>query len=225
MAKLIIKLINSVGGVISADRGIRDRLKVAFLEDYNVSLAQKIVPACDLSEQISTAGTEASGTGNMKFMMNGALTMGTLDGANIEIAEAVGPEHCFIFGLKAPEVVQLRAAGYRPAHYAERSPELREVLDLIRSDFFSQVEPGLFRPLVDSLLNDDPYLVLADFEDYVRAQDEADRRWRKTDAWTKSSIVNTAMSGRFSSDRTVREYAKDIWDVQLLPCAQKGGRT
>ncbi|MFA6092610.1 MAG: glycogen/starch/alpha-glucan phosphorylase [Elusimicrobiota bacterium] len=214
-AKLIIKFLNSVGGVVSADKGIQDRLKIVFLADYGVSLAQKIVPACDLSEQISLAGTEASGTGNMKFMMNGALTIGTLDGANVEIAEAVGPENIFLFGLKTPEVAQRRANGYRPQELLERDPALREIFGLIESDYFSQVEPGLFKPLTDLLRYHDPYLVLADFQDYVRAQEEADERFRNTDAWTRSSITNTAKSDRFSSDRTVRDYVRDIWKVPL----------
>ena len=213
MAKLIIKFINSVGGVINGDRALKGRLKVLFMEDYRVSLAQKIIPAADLSEQISTAGTEASGTGNMKFMMNGALTLGTWDGANIEIAQEVGPEHAFIFGLRAEGVGELRRKGYRPQDILDRSAELREIFRLIRLDFFSQVEPGLFKPILDSLQNHDPYLVLADFEDYVRAQDEAQDRFLDKTAWTKSSIVNVAKSERFSSDRTIREYAREIWGV------------
>ncbi|MFA6002648.1 MAG: glycogen/starch/alpha-glucan phosphorylase [Elusimicrobiota bacterium] len=215
MAKHIIKFINSVGDVINADRSVRDQLKVVFLEDYRVSLAQRIFPAADLSEQISTAGTEASGTGNMKFMMNGALTIGTLDGANIEIAEEIGPEHMFIFGLKADEVDQVWASGYRPLDWIDRVHGLREVFDLIGKDHFSQLDPGLFRPILDNLLHHDPFLVVADFGDYLRAQNEAEQRYLDRKAWVKSSITNTAQSGRFSSDRTIMEYAKEIWRT---PC-------
>jgi len=216
MAKHIIKFINSVAGVINADRSVADRLKVVFLEDYRVSLAQKIMPAADLSEQIST---EASGTGNMKFMMNGALTIGTLDGANIEIAEAVGEDHIFIFGLKAGEVSDLRASGYRPADYLDRTPGLRGTVDLIARGHFSQEEPGLFQPLLDNLLGHDPFLVLADFGDYLRAQQAAEERFRDRRAWTRSAIVNVAQSGRFSSDRSIMEYARDIWRA---PCRGLG---
>lgn len=215
MAKLIIKFIHSVSEVIDGDKAVRDRLKVVFLEDYRVSLAQKIIPASDLSEQISTAGKEASGTGNMKFMMNGALTIGTLDGANVEIAEEVGPENIFIFGLKAEEAAELRSKGYNPRELASESPALKEILRLIEVDFFSQTEPGIFRPILDSLTNEDPFLILADFEDYVRAQEEVSRRYQSPEEWTKSSILNTAKSGRFSSDRTIREYAREIWKVPL----------
>ncbi|MBI4676680.1 MAG: glycogen/starch/alpha-glucan phosphorylase [Elusimicrobia bacterium] len=213
MAKLVIKFVNSVAGVVNADTAVRERLKVVFLEDYRVSLAQRIFPASDLSEQISTAGTEASGTGCMKFMMNGALTIGTLDGANIEIAREVGPKNMFIFGLKAEEVEKLKGSGYRPEDFVRRSPALSEIIRLIRHDFFSRMEPGLFQPIADSLSRWDPFLVLADFEDYLRAQDEAEKLYRDRTAWAKCSILNVAKSGRFSSDRAIREYAKDIWGV------------
>ena len=213
MAKQIIKFIHSVAAIIDSDPSVADRLKVVFLEDYRVSLAQKLIPACNLSEQISTAGTEASGTGNMKFMMNGALTLGTLDGANIEIFEEVGPENIFIFGLKAHEVAELKASGYRPEEYLERTPPLREALDLVRRDYFSQMDPGIFNPILDSLCGPDPFLVCADFADYVRAQEEAEKRYRDRRAWTRSSIINVAKSGRFSSDRTIGQYAKEIWGV------------
>ncbi|MBI5245243.1 MAG: glycogen/starch/alpha-glucan phosphorylase [Elusimicrobia bacterium] len=213
MAKLIIKFINSIAGVINGDKSLRGRLKVVFLEDYRVTLAQRVIPAADISEQISTAGTEASGTGNMKFMMNGALTLGTWDGANIEIAEEVGPEHIFIFGLKAHEVAEFKGKGYRPEEYLGKSPALQEVFRLIRLDFFSHVEPGIFTPILDAVTHSDPFMILADFEDYVRAQDEAEKRYKDQTAWTNSSIVNVAKSGRFSSDRTIREYARDIWGV------------
>jgi starch phosphorylase len=215
MAKLTVKFITSVGGVIGSDPSVRDRLKIVFLENYGVSLAQRVIPATDLSEQISTAGTEASGTGNMKFMINGALTIGTLDGANVEIAEAAGAENAFIFGLRAGEAAALKASGYRPSDYVEKSPVLGEILTLIRRDFFSQTEPGLFKPLLDTLCGWDPYLVLADFSDYCRAHDEAEARYRDAKAWTKSSIVNAAKSGRFSSDRSIEEYARDVWKVPV----------
>jgi starch phosphorylase len=214
-SKHIIRFVNGVAGVINADHAVSDKLKVVFLEDYRVSLAQRVIPAAELSEQISLAGTEASGTGNMKFMMNGALTIGTLDGANIEIAEEVGEDHIFIFGLKADEVADLRRSGYRPAEWVDRVPGLRETIDLISNNHFSQEEPGLFRPLVDYLLKDDPYLVLADFGDYLLAQQEAERRWLDRRSWARSSIINTAHSGRFSSDRSITEYARDIWRA---PC-------
>ena len=213
MAKRIIKFINSVAGVINGDRSIHGRLQVLFLEDYRVSIAQRVIPAADLSEQISVAGTEASGTGNMKFMMNGALTIGTLDGANVEIFEEVGEKHMFLFGLKAPEVARLKVEGYQPGEYLKRSVAMQEVIRLITRDFFSHTEPGLFMPILDSLLRWDPYMLLADIEDYLRAQDEAERRYRDAAGWTRSSILNTARSGRFSSDRTIRQYADEIWKV------------
>jgi starch phosphorylase len=224
MAKHIIKFVNNVGAVINADRSVSDKLKLIFLEDYRVSLAQRVIPAAELSEQISLAGTEASGTGNMKFMMNGALTVGTLDGANIEIAEEVGESNIFIFGLKADEVAALRRSGYRPADWLDRVPGLRESIDLVSGDHFSREEPGLFQPLVDYLLKDDPYLVLADFGDYLLAQQEAERRWLDRKAWARSSIVNTAHSGRFSSDRSITDYARDIWRAPCRGLAKPGRR-
>ena len=213
MAKLIIRLISAVGGVINTDKTLKGLLKVVFVSDYRVSLAQTIVPAGDLSEQISAAGTEASGTGCMKFMMNGALTIGTWDGANVEIAAEAGAENVFLFGLKSAELADLNARGYRPRDFAEKSPALKEVLDLIAGGFFSMVEPGLFSPILERLLDKDFFFVLADFDDYVRAQEEAERRYRDPAAWTESSIVNAAKSGKFSSDRAVMEYARDIWGV------------
>jgi starch phosphorylase len=213
MAKLIIRLINAVGEVINTDKSLKDLLKVVFISDYKVSLAQKIVPAGDLSEQISAAGTEASGTGCMKFMMNGALTIGTWDGANVEIAAEAGPEHVFLFGRKANELAEMSSRGYNPGDFVARSPALKAALGLITEGFFSQTDPGLFGPILDRLLNHDFFFVLADFDDYVRAQEEAERRFRDPAAWTESSIVNSAKSGKFSSDRAVREYARDIWGV------------
>ncbi|MFH2202729.1 MAG: glycogen/starch/alpha-glucan phosphorylase [Elusimicrobiota bacterium] len=214
-AKLIIKFINSIAEVINGDPTVSDRLKVIFLEDYRVSLAQRVIPAADLSEQISTAGYEASGTGNMKFMMNGTLTIGTLDGANVEIHEEVGDKNMFLFGLKADEVRRLKAEGYSPGSRLERSAELQRVLKLVISDFFSNKETGLFMPLMDSLMRYDTYMVFADFDDYLTAQEDAENRYRDQTAWTKSSILNVARSARFSSDRTIRDYAREIWDV---PC-------
>jgi starch phosphorylase len=185
-----------------------------FLENYRVSLAEKIFPASDLSEQISTAGTEASGTGCMKFMMNGALTVGTYDGANIEIAEAVGPENIFMFGLKADEVFALKGRGYDANAFIQRSPRLREIFAMIRSNFFSPMEPGIFEPLVQSLMSD-PYLVCADFEAYCAMQAKISEEYQDRDAWTEKAIFNVAKAGRFSSDRTIEEYSRDIWNIPV----------
>lgn len=213
MAKLIIKFINNIADVINQDPDVKDKLKVVFLENYSVSMAEKIFPASDLSEQISTAGKEASGTGNMKFMLNGALTVGTWDGANIEMAEEVGEENIFIFGLKAEEVQALWKEGYNPRDYIKKSPMLQEILRLIREDFFSQFERGIFKPLYDSLIWHDSYMIFADFEDYLFTQGRVSQNFLSKDDWLKKSIINTASSGRFSSDRTVSEYAKEIWGL------------
>lgn len=213
MAKLTIKFINSIAEVIDKDRTVKDRLKVIFLENYRVTLAEKIFPASELSEQISTAGNEASGTGCMKFMVNGALTIGTLDGANIEIAREVGKENIFIFGLTADEIHKLRMAGYDPQKHIEESANLKEVLKLIQRNFFSPVEPGLFTPIVQNLLMADPFFVCADFDAYCAMQDEVSSFYKDKEEWTKKSIINVAKSGRFSSDRTIQEYAKQTWDV------------
>jgi len=213
MAKLIIKFINNIGDVINHDPDVGDKLKVVFLENYRVSLAERIFPASEVSEQISTAGTEASGTGNMKFMLNGAVTIGTWDGANIEIGEEVGEDNIFIFGLRANEVAELRAKGYRPRDYLKKNPLLEEVMQLIKMDFFSQCEPRIFKPIYDALLWHDPFLVFADFEDYIFAQDKVSAAYLDPGAWTRMSIMNTAHSGKFSSDRTIMEYAKDIWKI------------
>ncbi|OQA77704.1 MAG: Maltodextrin phosphorylase [bacterium ADurb.Bin243] len=212
MAKLIIKFINAIGTVINNDETIGDKLKVVFLGNYNVSLAERIMPACDLSEQISTAGTEASGTGNMKFALNGALTIGTLDGANIEIKEEVGDDNIFIFGLKEHEVNELKH-GYNPRAYLEHSKELRDIFHLIDIGFFSPENPNLFRPIYDSLLNTDNYMVLADFDSYVQCQNRVAETYRDQKKWIEMSILNVARIGKFSSDRTIQEYAKDIWHV------------
>jgi starch phosphorylase len=216
MAKLIIKLINAVGEVINRDPAVRDRLKIVFIPNFSVTNGQAIYPAADLSEQISTAGKEASGTGNMKFAMNGALTIGTMDGANIEIREAVGAENFFLFGLKADEVAARLAAGYKPMEVYESNPELHAVLDLISSGFFSRGDTELFKPLVEALLNSDPYLVLADYAAYSDCQTQVRHAWKDKDAWTRMSIKNAANSGYFSSDRSITEYAKNIWKVDSV---------
>jgi glycogen phosphorylase len=217
LAKLMIKLITAVGDVVNRDPDVGDRLKVVFLPNFNVKNGHRVYPAADLSEQISTAGKEASGTGNMKFSMNGALTIGTMDGANIEIREEVGAENFFLFGLTAPQVVALKSQGYRPMDYYQANQGLRDVIDLIRNGFFSRGDTELFRPLVDGLLFQDPYLLLADFQSYVDCQAKVSEAYRDTERWTRMSILNTARSGKFSSDRTIREYCTDIWDVQPVP--------
>ena len=217
MAKLIIRLINAVAQVVNNDPAIGNQLKVFFLANYSVSLAEKIFPAADLSEQISTAGTEASGTGNMKYALNGALTIGTLDGANIEIREEVGEDNIFIFGLTTPEATSLRAADYRPHDYYYRYPELKMVIDQIASGMFSPSTPDLFKPLVDSLLQHDYYLLMADFDSYLDAQADVDRLFMMPDQWARTSILNTAGMGKFSSDRTITEYAREIWNIKPQP--------
>lgn len=217
MAKLIIKLINSVADIVNRDPVSRDRLRVVFYPDYNVTNGQFIYPAADLSEQISTAGYEASGTGNMKFAMNGALTIGTLDGANVEIREEVGAENFFLFGLQADEVVALKSQGYNPWSYYADNAELKACLDLIRSGYFAKGDEQLFRPFLDNLLYSDPFLVLADYADYVRVQDQVGQLYRDRDRWSRCSILNTARMGKFSSDRAIAEYCRDIWQVQPVP--------
>jgi glycogen phosphorylase len=217
IAKLIIRLINAVADVINSDPDIGSRMKVVFLANYSVSLAEMIFPASDLSEQISTAGTEASGTGNMKFALNGALTVGTLDGANIEMLEEVGNDDFFIFGLTADEATALRAKGYNPRDYYSRNPELKRVLDMMAEGFFSPQDASLFRPIVDSLLNQgDYYLLLADYASYVACQDRVSLLYLDQDEWARKSIMNTAGMGKFSSDRTIAEYARDIWGVESV---------
>jgi glycogen phosphorylase len=213
MAKLIIKLITSVAEVINNDPEVNRQLKVVFLPDYNVTFGQLVYPAADLSEQISTAGKEASGTGNMKFAMNGALTIGTLDGANIEIRDAVGHENFFLFGLTATEVAAKKAAGYHPHQIYESNAALREVIDGIASGRFSRGDGSLFHPLVDGLLNSDPYLLFADYQTYVDCQDRVCKTYRDQEAWSKMSIYNAARMGQFSSDRSIRDYCKDIWNI------------
>jgi starch phosphorylase len=218
MAKWIIKLVNSVASVVNADPAVNGSMKVVFLRNYRVSLAERIFPAADLSEQISTAGKEASGTGNMKFMMNGALTIGTLDGANVVIREAAGAENFFLFGLTVPEVKELKRAGYNPWDWYRGNPDLKAVVDAISGGTFSREEPRLFQPVVDSLLHGgDTYLVLADFAAYVAAQERVSQAWLDYERWTRMAILNVARSGRFSSDRTIRQYAEEIWDVGPIP--------
>jgi starch phosphorylase len=214
-AKIIIKLINSVADIVNNDPEVRGRLRVLFLPNYCVSQAEKIIAAADLSEQISTAGMEASGTGNMKMALNGALTIGTLDGANVEIMNEVGPENIFIFGLTAEDVVALRTGGYDPGHYFGNDPELQRVLEMIGSGFFSPAEPDLFAPIVRTLLDQgDYYMLLADYRPYIIAQEAVSRLFLDPHQWTRRSILNTAHMGKFSSDRSILDYARDIWNVQ-----------
>ena len=225
IAKLILKLINNVADVINNDSRIDNLLKVVFLADYRVSLAEKIIPAANLSEQISTAGMEASGTGNMKLGMNGALTVGTLDGANIEILEEVGSDNIYIFGLKADEVQHFyHGWSYNPWDYYDRNGNIRRVVDAIAGDLFCRNEPGIFRPLHDRLFRDgDPYFHLADFDSYIQIQNRIDQDFVDTDSWAKRAILNIARISRFSSDRTVREYAEEIWrlDSPATPTTRK----
>jgi len=220
MAKTIIRLIHDVGSVVNNDPRIGNRLKVVFVPNYGVSAAETIMPGADLSEQISTAGTEASGTGNMKLALNGALTIGTDDGANIEIRQNVGDENIFIFGLRTPEVVALRASGYQPMRYYESTPALKAALDAIGSGLFSHDDPGRYRGLVDSLLwGGDHYLLLADYASYIETQGRVDALYRDPNAWAQRAILNVAGMGAFSSDRTIGEYAKQIWNIEARPGA------
>jgi starch phosphorylase len=217
MAKLIIRLINGIADVVNRDPDCKDLLKVVFLADFNVKLAEHIYPAADLSEQISTAGLEASGTGNMKFMMNGALTLGTLDGANVEILEQVGRDHFELFGLTTDQVAAWRAAGYRPWEVLQGSPVLQEVVELLYSGQFSEGDRDLFAPLLDGLLQSDSFFVLADFEAYLQAQQRIDGRWLDQGGWRHSSLMNMARSGFFSSDRSIQDYANRVWKVDPMP--------
>ncbi|MCK5686810.1 glycogen/starch/alpha-glucan phosphorylase [bacterium] len=215
MAKLIIKLITSVGDIVNNDPLLDDKLKVIFLPNYSVSMAQRIFPAADLSEQISTAGMEASGTGNMKFSLNGALTIGTLDGANIEIGEEVGAENIFICGLKIEEVKELKAHGYNPMDYYNSNYELKTIIDMITNGYFNPDEPDLFRPITDSLLyQGDQYCVLADFESYIKCQHAVSKTYLNQEKWTEMAILNVANMGKFSTDRTIKQYAEEIWNIK-----------
>lgn len=213
-AKLIIKLINSIADVVNNDKDIGDKLKVVFIKNYSVSLAERIIPASELSEQISTAGFEASGTGNMKFALNGALTIGTMDGANIEIREEVGADNIFIFGLHAEEVMKIKNNHYNPRMIYQQDQELKRVIDMIANDYFNRNEPGIFKSIVDSLLNVDYYCLLADYRSYIETQEKVNSLYKNLDKWTQKSILNVARVGKFSSDRSVQEYAKNIWKVK-----------
>ena len=217
MAKLIIRLITGVAEVINRDAALEDRLRVIFLENYGVSLAEVIIPAADLSEQISTAGMEASGTGNMKFGLNGALTIGTLDGANIEMRDEVGDDNFFIFGLTAEDVALIREHGYEPMREISSTPALAQVLKMIGDGVFSKGDRDLFRPILDSLTSKDWFLVLKDFNAYVACQERVGQLWRDPERWTRMSILNTAGMGKFSSDRCALEYCKEIWNVVPTP--------
>jgi glycogen phosphorylase len=214
MAKRIIKLINTIGEIVNADSAVRDRLKVVYFPDFNVTNAQFIYAAANLSEQISTAGKEASGTGNMKFAFNGALTIGTLDGANVEIREEVGAENFFLFGLTAKEVEEVKRRGYRPRDYYEQNSTLREVIDFIASGALGRGDAELFRPIVENLLEYDPFLLLTDYQSYIDAQEQVSTLWRDQRAWTRLSILNTARMGKFSSDRSIRDYCDRVWKIQ-----------
>ncbi|MBI3925810.1 MAG: glycogen/starch/alpha-glucan phosphorylase [Armatimonadetes bacterium] len=216
LAKRIIKLINSVAEVVNSDPDVAGRLKVVFLENYSVSLGELMFPAADLSEQISTAGYEASGTGNMKFALNGAVTIGTLDGANVEIRQCVGHENFFLFGLTADEVVKLRASGYNPYWSYESSTALREVIDRLAHNHFARNEPGIFHPILDELLSSDRFMVMADFNSYVLAQGQVSNAFRDRENWTKIAIRNVARTGTFSSDRTIQDYAREIWKAKQV---------
>ena len=216
MAKLVIKLINDVARVVNNDPRVGDKLKVVFLPNYRVSLAEVIIPAADLSEQISTAGTEASGTGNMKFSLNGALTIGTWDGANIEIAENVGLDNIFIFGNRTEQVAALRASGYNPRRYYDNNYDLKTAIDRIAEGAFSPEEPNRFHDITRTLLESDYYLLLADYADYVTTQLKVDDLYRRPAEWTRQAILNVAGMGPFSSDRTIQSYADEIWKVKSI---------
>jgi starch phosphorylase len=214
MAKLYIKLINALGKTINNDPEVNNTLKCIFLPDYSVSLAEKMIPAANLSEQISTAGMEASGTGNMKFALNGALTIGTLDGANIEIRERVGDENIFIFGLTANEIEHKRAAGYNPHEYLDSNEGLQKIIAQLSQGFFTPDEPDIFQPIINALLNQgDYYMVMADYQSYIDAQQQVEAIYQNREEWNRRAIINIANMGHFSSDRAVRQYADKIWDM------------
>jgi starch phosphorylase len=214
MAKQIIRLINDIALIVNEDPSVGDQLKVVYYPNYEVSAAEILFPGSDLSEQISTAGTEASGTGNMKMALNGALTIGTLDGANVEIKEEVGDENIFIFGLTTAEVAATKANGYNPREYYDSNPELKRVLDMISSGFFSVDEPNRYQPIIDNLLNNgDQYLLLADYASYIEAQEKVSKLYKNQDEWTRLAILNVANMAKFSSDRAIGEYAENIWHV------------
>jgi starch phosphorylase len=216
-AKLIIRLAHGISEAIASDPKARDRLRLVFIPDFNVKTAQRIYPAAELSEQISTTGMEASGTGNMKFTLNGALTIGTLDGANVEIREQVGAEHFFLFGLTAEQVLSRKRAGYDPRAELSRDSDLTRAIELIQAGVFSRGDRDMFAPLVRDLVEHDPFLVLADFHAYAEAQRRVAAAYRDTVQWTRSSILNVARAGFFSSDRSILEYAAKIWHVSSTP--------
>ena len=216
LAKLIIRFLNGIADTINADPDMDGLLRVVFLPDYNVKLGEQVYPASDLSEQISTAGKEASGTGNMKFAMNGALTIGTLDGANVEIRELVGSENFFLFGKTVEEITALKQSGYRPSDVVAALPELQEALRLIEMGHFSNGDGELFRPLLDNLTGNDPFYVMADYADYLRAQEAVSHAWSDRMHWNRMSLLNTARTGFFSSDRSISEYCNNIWAVDPL---------
>jgi len=207
-------LICAIANIVNNDPVVGDRLKVIYLENYRVTLAEKVIPAADLSEQISTAGTEASGTGNMKFMLNGALTIGTLDGANVEMAEEMGRDNIFIFGMEVDEVEELKKTGYDALTYYNRNPELKLCIDQIQNGYFYPQNPNEFQDLVDILLKYDRFFTLADYDAYIECQDKVNAAYLDQDLWTKMAIHNIASSGKFSSDRTISEYAREIWGVE-----------
>ena len=213
MAKYIINFICNIAEVVNTDPDMDGKLRVVFLPNYSVKLGEKVYPAADLSEQISTAGKEASGTGNMKFQMNGALTIGTLDGANVEIRELVGEDNFFLFGNDEKGIADLWAKGYDPKSYM--SPELWEAVNLIKGGHFSNGDKDTFRPLIDNLLNHDPFCVFADFSDYCDAQDRVSSAWKDWKSWQRMSLINVARSGFFSSDRSIRDYCKLIWGIKI----------
>jgi len=224
MAKRIIKLINSVAEVVNNDPDVRDCLKVFFIPNYNVKIGHTVYPMADLSEQISLAGMEASGTGNMKFSMNGALTIGTLDGANVEIREEVGAENFFLFGLNVQEVYEKQVAGYRSLDYYQNNEELQGVIELLKSGHFSHGDRELFKPIVDSLLYDDQYLCFADYQDYIDCQERVSQTFQDKDLWTRMSILNVARIGKFSSDRSISDYCRKIWKANPFPVELKWQR-
>jgi len=213
----MIRFINGIADVVNSDPDMDGLLRVVFLPDYNVKLGEIVYPATDLSEQISTAGKEASGTGNMKFAMNGALTIGTLDGANVELRELVKPENFFLFGKTESEIMKLKNKGYDPQNYIKNSNELKEVIRLIEIGHFSNGDKELFKPLLNSLTGLDPFFVMADFDDYLNTQDIVSKAWNDKKTWNKMALLNTARSGYFSSDRAIREYCESIWKVMPMP--------
>jgi starch phosphorylase len=222
LAKLIIKLANKLSDIINNDFDVAGRLKVVFYPDYNVKNSAWVYRGADLSEQISTAGKEASGTGNMKFALNGALTIGTLDGANVEMLERIGAENFFLFGLKAEEVMALKATGYNPYNYYQSNPELKSAIDAIINGVFSDGDGSIFKQLTDSLIYNDPYLVLADYQDYMDTQQNVSKAFADRDSWTRKSILNVARMGYFSSDRSIREYCTKVWGVKANSVKSKG---